>query len=114
MSDYRTGRKLTADAVFEAFRHAYIGWDAAFDEVVSAWDAPLLCQTIRCPRPCRNPAAWLAIHHGPHGEIAVCTFHKNWWLGKVLRTIGELGSFRCATCNLTFTNPDQCTTFRTL
>ncbi len=55
---------------------------ASFEDVVSAWDEPLRCQSVFG---CRRRAAWLAIHHKPcGGQQLVCTFHhllKTFWTG---------------------------------
>ncbi len=68
-------RKVSAEAAFEKYRHAYIGTAAAFAEVVSGWDEPLRCQTGQSPRPCRNPARWLGLDHDCNRKL-LCTFHK--------------------------------------
>jgi hypothetical protein len=84
----------------------------AFDEIVAAWDEQLCCQTKLSPKPCRNPATWLAIHHGPHGEVPVCSFHKTWWQRWAWKRVCQPRVWRCPDCGQAFATPYDCTTFR--
>lgn len=83
----------------------------AFDEIVSAWDETLGCQTGQRWRPCNNAARWLAIHHDG-GQTPVCTFHRTRWLRIVRETIAHFGWFECWHCGEAFTRPEQCVTYR--
>lgn len=85
-----------------------------FDQIVSAWDEPLSCQTAQSARPCRNPARWLAIEHGCGcwPNVVVCTFHKTRWLRIVGMSIAYRGWFRCGQCGKRFTTSEQSVTFR--
>lgn len=63
-----------------------LGVADAFTEVISTWDEQLCCRTKQTARPCRNPAAWVSLTPCHRGRV-VCTFHKNRYVRKTLRSL---------------------------
>jgi hypothetical protein len=88
--------------------------DSLFDEVISAWDEPLRCQTDQTSRPCRNPAIWLAVMHQPCGNSLLCTFHLNRWLRWAPEALVEFGWFGCMECPRIFIDIDEFARFERL
>src|SRR6476646_8109003 len=85
---------------------------ASFEDVVSAWDEPLRCQSIFG---CRRRAAWLAIHHKPcGGQQLVCTFHYRRWVKAAVLAIAYTGLMECHECRTTVSTIEQCNVFRPL
>lgn len=89
-----------------------------FEDIVSAWDEPLCCQTQQSRRPCRNQARWIAVDSHftncfgrPH-TVLLCTFHKTRWLQRAWEKIASWGYFQCTHCGQRFTTPTQSVTFR--
>jgi hypothetical protein len=90
---------------------------AHFEEVVSAWDEPLCCQTSQSPRPCRNQARWLAVDNHSACErqlptVLLCSFHKTRWQQLVLEKLAYWGYTQCGSCGQRFATPAQSVTFR--
>jgi hypothetical protein len=81
--------------------------DAAFNDLISAWDEPLRCQTAQGPRPCRNPATWLAVLHQPCGQKVLCAYHYGRWLRTALTHIAERGRVGCSVCPRYFATVEQ-------
>lgn len=79
---------------------------SAFNEVISAWDEQLCCQTRRSSRPCRNPARWLGADHGCDRRL-LCTFHKRRWLTRARESVRASGSVGCPRCNRRFATPEE-------
>lgn len=77
--------------------------DREFDEIVSAWDERLCCQTAQTARPCRNPAAWVALGPCFRGTV-VCTLHKNRFVRRVLADLARSPRkrLRCPDCGGSF------------
>ena len=85
---------------------------ASFENVVSAWDEPLRCQSVYG---CLRRAAWLALNHKPcGGQKPICTAHYRRWLTECLKIVAQHGGLACGDCDQDFTTIDQCTHFRPL
>lgn len=109
---FRDNQKQPA-TVIEPAAAPFTGPTTRFDEIVSAWDEPLRCQTSSSPRPCRNPARWLGIDHGCDRRL-LCTFHKQRWLKRAWQSVRDAGAVGCPHCDRTFATPRQRATFRAL
>jgi hypothetical protein len=84
----------------------------SFEDVISAWDEPLRCQSVYN---CRRHATWLAIHHKPcGGQQLICTFHYRKFMQEAALAIAPTGLMECHKCRTKFSTAEQCTAFRPL
>lgn len=84
--------------------------DLAFDEIAAAWDETVACQSQRC-RGCRNPVAWIVVHHAgpcsfPRQQI-VCTYHLNRWRRRLYLDLYLYGHILHSGCGRKFTSIEQ-------
>ena len=88
---------------------------ATFEDIISAWDEPLICQSIY---DCPNTATWLVVHHcepstGTGKRVVCCDWHVKRWLRRARLIIATHGYMRCD-CGGHFTMPESSAAFTPL